>query len=141
MAMAKHENSGSCQKCLEIIDLYPGFSAELKNWFVGLQKKYLDVHVSCAGRGQVAQEQAFQEKKSDAHWTQSAHNFNAALDLFFLVNEGYCLDEELFQKIHPDLPETIAWYGEPTASYKERPHFELKSWKDMVLAGALKLVE
>ncbi len=136
-----HVNNGKCPGCLAIIDKYPGFFLPLRNWFVTMQEKHPNFHVANAGRGKADQEVFFARGASNAHWGQSAHNFNCALDTFFEVNGNYSLDSSLYASVVQNLDPDVCWYGAPDAVYKERPHFEWKSWRTLRDAGAIKLVE
>lgn len=156
-----HENTGRCLKCLEIINRYPGFDPELKVWFVFFQEKNPTFHVSCAGRGMVEQEAAFQRGASKAHYGESAHNFGAALDLFILAN-GVATWPTLYKEITgaggvtkrivdriatASLPEwralrkalsaNMVWFGEPSAEFWELPHVQRKDWKLALVRGEL----
>lgn len=126
---------------MEIITKYPGFHLKVLSWFVGEQTKHNDFHVSCAGRGHVEQEECVARGASRAHWGHSAHNWNAALDGFFLVDGNYNLERKRFDDVAKDLPSYIKWYGAPGASFPELPHFELLDWVYLKNQGLLKLVE
>jgi len=84
----KHVNNGSCDKCEEIFDVYLGFYQPLKDWFLKTQAKVKDCHISQAGRGKADQEADFTAGKSKAHYGQSSHNYNAAVDIFQLTADG-----------------------------------------------------
>lgn len=143
--MNSHVNNGSCEKCLEIFRRYPNFNIELKIWFTDLQKKYPDAHISCAGRGKADQEQAFNLKASRAHYGQSAHNCNQAIDIFQQDGHLAKWDQEWFDMvIGANLDKCTAelkWYGAPGAEFFERPHVEIANWRDLLKSGAAKLVE
>jgi hypothetical protein len=94
-----HSNSGNCLGCAKIFNKYDGFYEPLKDWFFKIQAKYPDFHACCAGRGQVDQEAFFAKGASDAHWLSSAHNFNSAVDTFFLIDGNACFDGHLYNKI------------------------------------------
>ena len=141
--MSLHTNTGRCDYCIKIIDRYPNFNLELRDWFQKLQSAHPEAHTSCAGRGRMDQEAAFIRRSSRAHYGKSSHNFNAAIDLFqwaATVDEMYSKD--WFEKVvAPALTSNLDWYGSPNASFYELPHVELKNWKDMVQTGLLKIVE
>jgi hypothetical protein len=87
------------------------------------------VHCSCAGRGQQEQEELFLKKATRAHWKESAHNYNVAMDLFELRNGQYTLDHQWFLKVvNPTLGDWQDWYGRPNAPFWELPHVEVKDW-------------
>ena len=136
-----HLNDGNCQKCREIINKFPGFNQDLLNWFILMQGKFNNFHVSCAGRGEADQEHCFDTHVSDAHYGQSAHNYNLAMDTWFQIDGRYSLDEDLYAQIEPEIPDFIEWFGKKDAVFYERPHFEIKNWKDLVQTGTVKLVE
>lgn len=95
--------------------------------------------MSEAGRGKVRQELLYSSGASKAHYGESAHNYNCAVDTFFLINGKLSYDKLLYTKIK--IPDTIYWYGGPYAVFYERPHFEVKDWKDLKNSGSIKLVE
>lgn len=139
--MAKHENNGKCQKCIEIIEKYPGFYKPLRDWFANLQTIHPELHVSCAGRGMVDQEAAFQRGASRAHYQQSAHNWGCALDLFALIGGKAQWPKEWFNEVvGKNLAPYMEWYGSPDAAFYELPHVQLSGWKVAVSHGELKLV-
>lgn len=137
----KHDNSGKCPHCLEIINKYPNFDEDLLSWFQSIQLKFPNFHVAEAGRGRVAQEVDFSRGASRAHYGQSAHNYNVAMDTFFLVNGEYSLDNDLYLKVTKDLPFFMDWYGAESVKFYERPHFEKIGWEEMARHGLIHLVE
>lgn len=139
--MSKHDNSGACPHCLELLNKYPKFDEDLLQWFQSIQAKTPNFHVAEGGRGKEDQERDFTNGLSKAHYGHSAHNFNCAMDTFFLVNGQYSLDESLYQAVAIGLPQFIEWYGAPGAAFYERPHFEKVGWKDLADAGLVFLVE
>lgn len=151
--MALHQNNGACGHCLEIVNRYPGFCAPLLQWFQALQAAHPEAHCSCAGRGQQDQEAAFLRRASRAHWGQSSHNYNAALDLFREL-PGQNTVDEMFdrswfaQVVDPAVALQnmsgglkLDWYGRPGAEFYELPHVEVGHWRALVQVGQLKLVE
>jgi hypothetical protein len=136
-----HVNTGSCQKCLDIMNRYVGFNAQLKSWFCLVQAKHWSFHCADAGRGKVEQETYFARGASRAQYGQSSHNFNVGLDTFFLVEGEYSLDKKLYALISPEIPKHIVWYGAPGAKFYELPHFELADWRGLLIKGLVKLVE
>lgn len=138
-----HINNGACQKCIEIIDAYPGFDLDLRNWFMTFQKLHPEMHTSCAGRGKVDQEALFLRRATRAHWGQSSHNWNAALDLFVVdqdYNSIYPVDW-FNNTLGPSLPDWIKWYGRPGSAFFELPHIEKSNWDLLSKTGGLELVE
>lgn len=137
-----HTFTSPCLSCVKIIYRYPAFHAPLKDWFFQLQLKHPEIHISCAGRGMAEQEALFTRGASRAHWKESAHNWSAALDLFFLIDGKYNLDLKRFETILcPELTPDLNWYGRPFAPYQERPHVELMEWNSMAKSHLLHLVE
>lgn len=141
--LMKHENdSGACLKCANIFNHYAGFSEELRTWFEAVQLENPDAHISCAGRGMVDQEEAVQRGASQAHWLQSAHNFNAALDIFQLKDGTAFWTPAWFLKVvHSNLYPNLEWYGEKTAKFYELPHVQMRAWKELLAKGILHPVE
>jgi hypothetical protein len=139
----KHENNGACPKCKEIIDRYPGFHPGLREWFESLQKELPEVHTSEAGRGAARQFECLKSGASKAKFGKSAHNYNAALDLFELSGDIKNIYEKKWfnEKLAPRLKDSIEWYGKKGAPFFELPHVELKGWRQLVKDGKLKLVE
>lgn len=142
-----HQNlHGDCPKCDEIFERYAGFHADLRMWFDAVRRTHFDAHISCAGRGKVDQQAFFHRGASNAQWTQSAHNWNAAIDVWFLdpvkINH-YSLDREKFAAMFASNPLTteLNWYGAPMSRFPELPHIEMRNWRDMAQRGDLALVE
>jgi hypothetical protein len=80
---------------------------------------------------------------SKAQWGQSAHNWNAAIDLFCeLEGDPNIYDKDWFYNVlAPAIPGSFSWYGRPNAPFFELPHVELSGWNADAKSGALKLVE
>jgi hypothetical protein len=124
------------------MNTYPNFYRPLRSWFVFFQAAHPEFHASEAGRGQEKQEKEFSEKDTLAHWLESAHNYNAALDLFIVVNGRSLYDKEWFNKIlAPAIPKTLEWYGRPGCTFREFPHVQVKDWKQLRDSGLLVPVE
>ena len=137
----KHTNNGNCPKCKEIMDEYPGLHVLIRDWFTRMQSETPEFHCADAGRGYLEQETYFKRRASNAHYGQSAHNWNCAIDTFFMFSGIYSVDLHHYVKnIEEHIPEWIQW-GHNWASFKETPHFELKAWKMLRDSGELKLVE
>lgn len=141
----KHINNSACPKCLEIINRYPGFCQVVYQWFVKLQEEVPEAHVAWAGRNKVDQENFYRLKTSRAHYGQSAHNWNAAVDLFKLeYPAGAVWPKSWFaEKIGPRVlkESALCWYGAPGASFPELPHVELRQWRADAQSGLLQLVD
>lgn len=137
----KHQNNGGCEKCLAFIKRFPGFHKQLLSWFIMLQAKHVEFHISCAGRGEEEQEKLFKKGASRAKFGESAHNYNAALDLFIFKTGTDLYDKNLFDSvIGEELPDYLEWYGKPKSKFFELPHIEVKDWKSLVKEGKLQLV-
>lgn len=138
-----HTNSGWCLKCRQIVQRYPGLNEFLWNWFEQLQVDHPDVHLSCAGRGKLDQEAAFVNGTSKAHFGQSSHNWNCAIDLFQLTDTGKAAwNKEWFNSVvAPSLLFNLNWYGRPGSSFYELPHVELLNWRFLRDSGRIRLVE
>jgi hypothetical protein len=140
--MTHHLNNGRCDHCLEIMNLYLNFYRPLRAWFVFFQDQHPEFHISEAGRGKAKQEEDFLERASKAHWLESAHNYNAAMDLFIQVAGRSMYDKEWFNKyLPPALPKTIVWYGRPGCTFREFPHVEFALWRQLRDSGILVPVE
>lgn len=137
-----HSNSiVDCPGCMKKINKYPNFYAPMLQWFLSMRKNNQTFHLADAGRGRVDQEVDFARGASKAHYGQSSHNYNCALDTFFQIDGKYCLDRNLFDAIVEGLDPNISWYGSPNADFKELPHFEWKNWLQLKESGDIKLVE
>jgi hypothetical protein len=137
-----HSNSGACLKCEEIMNTYPGMNRFLKEWFQSFQRANPIFHISCAGRGFEAQEAAKKEGTSRAHYGQSAHNYNCAVDLFIQSPGVNLYDKKLFSEaLKGKIPYVLNWYGTPGSLFYELPHVELRAWQGLLAEGVLALVE
>ena len=138
----KHVNNGKCPKCQEIFNTYEGFNTDLRAWFESLQDSHPSAHISCAGRGKAKQEEAVAKGASRAHYGESAHNFNCAIDLFVMQVGVDLYDRKWFMEIiEPNLEPFLNWYGKKGAKFYELPHIEVLDWRDLVKQGLAKLVE
>ena len=137
-----HRNSGACQLCQDIMDRYPGLNHQLRSWFEGLQAVHPEAHVSCAGRGKSEQEYLYSKRKTRARYGESAHNFNAGIDLFVNQRGLYLYDETWFKTVlAPEIHPWLNWYGAPGSSFMELPHVEIRNWRELRDEGKLSLVE
>lgn len=106
------------------------------------QRNHPEAHISCAGRGRLDQESFYAKGASKARYGESAHNFNAAIDIFRLLENEYDLSKDWFQAaLVPSLTPDLNWYGRPGAPFYERPHIEIGAWNQMAKNGILNLVE
>lgn len=140
----KHKNSGNCAYCETIFGRFPGFYAALKDWFKEFQHYHPEAHISCAGRGRQDQEALLIRKATRAAWGKSAHNFNAAIDLFEMggTSPSNIYEPHWFESVlKPQLPKFVTWYGAIGAPFPELPHVEVTEWRSLAHQGVLKLVE
>lgn len=111
-------------------------------WFLDIQRKYPTAHISCAGRGKEDQEDALKRGASKAHWKQSSHNYNCAVDIFELEGDQALWDRDWFDLVvGSNLKPFIKWYGSPGAVFYELPHCERSDWKDRLKQGLIAPVE
>lgn len=142
MADLRHQNNGKCEKCKEIMDKFPNMNKDLRGWFIMFQAKHKEAHISCAGRGFQDQEDARAAGKSRAHYGQSSHNYNCAIDLFVIMPGKDIYDLKWFKEtLAPEIPYFLNWYGAPGAAFHELPHLELRSWRGLIAQGLAELVE
>ena len=138
-----HLNNGACPQCELILNKFPNFNTELRNWFHEVQALHPECHASECGRGKIDQERDFQKRASRAHYLQSAHNYGCAIDLFVLLpGEKTIYPIKWFVDVlMPNLPKWITWLGAPHSKFPELPHIELSNWKNLVKQGIAKPVE
>lgn len=138
----RHVNTGKCPKCEEIKNRYPGFDQDMWTWFKLLQASHPEAHISCAGRDEHEQNILFGRGASKAKWGQSAHNYNAALDLFVILPGSTDIYPVAWfnNVLAPLIPHFIQWYGAPGSKFFELPHVEKRQWRDQVIMGKLTLV-
>ncbi len=142
--MIRHENSGNCQRCEQIFNRYPNFHAGLRKWFKAFQAKVPTAHISCAGRGRQDQEECVRRGASKAHWSKSAHNWNAAIDIFEMGGKSVTdlYEREWYEtNLATSLPDDLVWYGSPGSIFPELPHVQVRDWPELARQGKLKLVE
>ncbi len=126
----RHTNNGDCPKCEEILNRFAGCHPMLVDWFVQLQRKHPDAHISCAGRGRKDQEDAKKRGASKASYGESAHNYNMALDLFKMHQSGAEWPRDWFNEVvGKTLPGWLTWYGAPGSKFFELPHVEVTNWR------------
>lgn len=143
--MTKHLNIPVCPKCADILAAYPNFHKDLAAWVLDVRTRHNDAHISAAGRGRQEQELFFSKGTSRAHYGQSAHNYNAAVDWFRITQAGGAsFDTPWYQAVigveAMKVP-WIRWYGTPPISFLEYPHCEVSSWVKLAQAGQLSLVD
>lgn len=139
----KHVNSGACAKCNEIMARYPNIYQPLRDWFKGFQAEHPEAHISCAGRGRDDQDMLFRRRASRAKYGQSAHNYNAALDIFELTSVQKDIYETkwFIDVLSKEIPDWMTWYGWPGSKFYELPHVEVENWKELATKGILKPVD
>ena len=139
----KHENIQFCQQCMNIFNRYPGFNENLKSWFFSFKEIHKEMHISCAGRGEIDQEAAFLRGASKAKWGESSHNYNCAIDIFVMIpgNNSIYPRDWFNNVLGPAIPNFLNWYGQPGSPFYELPHIEVRGWKELVAQGIIKLVE
>lgn len=133
--MARHENSGKCEKCADIMNRF-GVEQNLRSWFTIMQAKYPEAHVSFAGRTKEEQQELFDHKITNAVFGQSPHNYtpSLAIDIFRLVKkeDGTYKAEFSIQwykdVLIPEKPHNIKWGGE-FKNLVDGPHFEVNGWQ------------
>ena len=137
-----HRNNGKCEGCKALFERYPGFSLPVRMWFEALQEAHPEAHISEAGRGKQRQDYLFLQGLTQAKFGKSAHNYNAAIDVFCNTeNNEYSLDSEWFDLvIRPRLNDALQWYGDIGSEFYERPHIEFKDWRVLAEKGFLHLV-
>lgn len=136
--LVKHINHSPCPKCEIIFNRFPNFIVELKEWFYEIQNFDPSTHISCAGRGEQDQNALFKAGLSKAEWGKSAHNFNAAIDIFRQIQAGTTYDRPWFEatigrrlfehNAQSDATYQFDWYGLKGSPYFELPHVEIKNW-------------
>lgn len=136
-----HLNNGNCEKCVEVFNKYPGVNSDLVAWFFSVQSQVQEFHACEAGRNEIDQEKDFARGASKAHFGESSHNFNCAVDTFFLIAGAYNLDEAQYERVVPLISSNIAWYGAKGAKFYERPHFEIENWRTLVANGQAILIK
>lgn len=140
--MTHHQNSGVCPRCQEIFDVFPNFNQSLRDWFLSFQLAHPEFHISCAGRGRVDQEALFARGASLAHYGQSAHNWNCAIDTFIELAGLDLYDLDHYQNVlAPEVADFLNWYGTPHHPFYELPHIELQNWTELKAEEQLELVE
>lgn len=140
--MSAHQNDGKCKGCAALFDKFPGFHEGLRSWFEQLQAAHPEAHISCAGRDSVDQNYLLQTGRSKAKFGQSAHNWNAAIDLFVISDTAKSIyDLDWFKRVvEPALNDSLCWYGRAGAPFYELPHVEVADWNAQAHAGQLKLI-
>jgi len=117
-----------------------GVETKLRDWFMIMQGKFNECHVSCAGRDEKSQTEAFNAGRSLAEFGQSPHNFTPAfaIDLFRIDSDGHAHFEMEWYKenLVPEMPKYLTWGGtfksrKTGKSFPDGPHFEITGWSKM----------
>jgi hypothetical protein len=129
----KHTNlEFPCPSCSQKLKLAHPY---LQKWFEQVKRRHPEAHISCAWRGQEAQDLAFKEKRSQLPFPLSKHNrvdadgkpCALALDLFELSDDGLAIfNPKWFARINAENEEDrarIRWGG--TFGFKDFCHYEL----------------
>lgn len=134
--MAKHKNNG-CDHChSKIGELHP----LMGQYALSIIHMFPQCHISCAFRDKLSQNAAYRDGKSKLQYPNSKHNktdtrgemCSEAIDLFRLGDDGKAyFDVETYKNIwtycmHEGM--LITWGG-TWKTFKDHPHFELKSLK------------
>lgn len=107
--------------------------------------KEIDFVVLDAQRGRAEQERAFAEKKSRAHFGQSAHNYAPAIAMDIVPYPVDWGNTQRFRDLHKvimriaDEQGTPIEWGGSWKSLVDMPHYELKPWREW--AKKSKLIE
>lgn len=145
-----HINKAICPKCLEVLAKYPGFYKPLQDWVLAFRTAHIDAHISSGGRGRADQELFFKKGLSRAHYGQSSHSFNAAIDLFRLTQANNVeplvasFESAWYRQVvgpAANANPNLRWYGKPPITFMELPHIEWANWRELARQGVLKLVD
>lgn len=99
------------------------------------------IGITCSIRSRRDQEQAFNLKRSKAHFGQSPHNYFPALAFDFIpmpFKEADWSNSKRFAEVAADIKDiaaklkvTIHWGGD-WETFKDYPHIELYHWRDLI---------
>lgn len=137
----RHVNVPNCPQCQAIINRYPNPHPYLVKWALALRSQHTEAHISAFGRGKADQEGDFLKGVSRAHYGQSPHNYNAAVDWFRLTLGGANFDAPWFNDLFGKLNDPALTWGGSFLSIRDLPHVEWAQWEQDVASGLLKLVE
>lgn len=97
-----------------------------------------DIRIECGYRGKEAQEKAFNNGFSKAHFGQSPHNYEPALAVDILPYPQLYSSNSKFRELAGfikitaiDLGIAVDWGGDWN-SFKDYPHWQLHDWKKMI---------
>jgi hypothetical protein len=131
MAKKRHTNTGTCEKCAEILQ---SAHVSLQSFAKEFQKKNPDGHISWAHRGEDDQQAAYVQGKSKATFGNSPHNYRPALaiDWFRLTDSGARWDAPWFRdKLGPAARAHGLVWGGDFKSFVDLPHVEMANWKGL----------
>lgn len=144
-ALPHHDSSGRCPRCQFIFNRYPAFHAFLRSWFESFQEQHPEAHISCAGRNEIDQDALFYSHPpvTKASWPHSAHNWNAAIDVFCMIPGNPDIYDKtwFYSVLGPAIPASYSWYGRANAPFPEMPHIEVSGWETLAKSGFLRMVD
>lgn len=127
----RHSNDPVCTRCNKIME---EADSDLVYWFFIMRSEFIDLHVSCAWRGEHDQNFYFKTGKSKVQWPNSKHNVmengspcSKAIDVFRLKNGMAEFRFEYYKQVSDFLKSQnapILWGGD-FKKFKDGPHFEL----------------
>jgi len=132
LSSVKHTNNGKCQRCKQLFERFPDFSGPLRDWFERLQSSVPEAHISCAGRGKAEQELYLKQGTTRAKWGESPHNYNLAIDIFRLTQNGAEWPKDWYRTHVLGFAESEGFEcGARWKSFQDWPHVEVKGWKNL----------
>ncbi len=136
-----HVNAPFCPTCQTILNRYPNPHPYIVEWVNKFRHAHVDAHISACGRGREEQEADFAKGASRAHFGESAHNYNAAVDIFRITQAGGAsFDAPWFRSVLGNLGDANLTWGGTFHSIHDLPHVEWAKWKDDANSGVLTLV-
>lgn len=125
--MLHHTSDAFCPSCEDKLKQAHG---ELITWFRWAKGKYPTLHISWSHRDQQAQEEAYAQGRSHAHFPASPHNKlpSLALDIFQINDQGRAVWDSVFcakladETLKEKLP--IIWGGH-FKSLGDNDHFQV----------------
>jgi len=129
----KHSNDPVCSRCNQILS---GANTDIAYYVWVVRQEFPDAHVSCAYRGEAAQNEAYANGLSKKRWPDSKHNIrdkngnpcSEAVDFFQITDGAAIWDKKFFSMIHGYLKSQnapIRWGG-TWEKFKDYPHFEMR---------------
>ncbi len=137
-----HVNSSLCQACIDILHKYQTPQPYLLEWALSFRQQHTEAHISQCGRGRADQEADFAKGASKAHFGESPHNYNAAVDWFRLtLSGGASFDAPWFRGLFATLNDPKLTWGGTFTTLHDLPHIEWRQWREDAQTGLLRLVE